>query len=97
MVGGFVIGVVGYYLEGDDGATAVVKGGVELMTGLGGATAGVLAGGACGSWAIVCSPLGGLAGGYLGSTAGSWINDQLEHGTFGWRPYDAVDDWLSWD
>jgi RHS repeat-associated protein len=98
VVGGAILSAAGYYTEGDDGATAVVKAGVELGFGLAGGAIGAAAGGLCGPAAVVCSPALGAVGGYLGSAAGGWVNKQIEDkGIFGWKPFEATDNWFDWD
>jgi hypothetical protein len=96
IAAGFVTGAALYMSDGDDGATAVMKAGVEAGLGAAGASAGEAAGRACGPAAVICGPafagIGGVAGGWVGGE----VNERLESGAFwGWKPYDATDRWLT--
>jgi hypothetical protein len=98
IVGGFVTGAGLYISDGDDGATAVIKSGVETgfsaVGGLGGTAAGL----ACGEAAVVCSPVAAVGGAVAGGWFGGEVNEGLESGFFwGLKPYEATDRWFDWD
>ncbi|WFE27296.1 RHS repeat-associated core domain-containing protein [Solwaraspora sp. WMMD791] len=96
---GFLISASGYYVDGDDLSTSIVKAGVETGLGVAGASIGVAAGAACGPFVVVCSPAFGAVGGYAGATAGATLNQWAESdgGIFGWRPYDWTRSWFDND
>jgi hypothetical protein len=98
-VGGFVLSAGAHFVDGDDGATAVIKAGVETGAAALGAAAGAWAGGACAEAFIVCSPALTAVGGVFGGAIGSGLNDWADSdgGIFGWHPYEATDDWFNWD
>lgn len=92
-VAGGVLVAADNFANGDDGATAVLKAGIET----GGAVLGGVAGAVVGTALCGGLPICGAAGAVVGGWAGGWLGRQVNQGLENSGFFRKVDSWFDWD